>query len=369
MANERMASVETELRTPLLAPIDLGPRRLSNRIVMAPMTRNRAPDQIPCRLNAEYYAQRASAGLIITESTAVSPKGLGWPNSPGIYNEHQVSGWRQITDAVHDKGGVIYAQLWHAGSVSHPLTQPGGELPVAPSAVLPRGTVRTSAGRLPPVMPRELRIDEIPAVVGEFRAAALNARRANFDGVEIHAGNGFLIDEFLRDSTNLRTDDYGGSIHNRCRFLFEVSDAVANVFGSDCVGVRLSPTNPTNFGLADSSPAELCAAIFDGLNDLGIAYVHMVEGSIISSPATHDLDWNALRPLFRGRYIANNSFTRETAEQALVERADLVSFGRLFIANPDLVRRFALGAPLNALDSESIYAPDHRGYTDYPFLE
>ena len=353
----------------LFEPIDLGPYRLSNRIVMAPMTRNRAPSQIPGPLNALYYAQRASAGLIVTESTAVSPTGLGWPNSPGIYTKDQISGWRQVTDAVHDKGGVIYVQLWHSGAISHPLTQPAGRLPVAPSAVQLSGTVRTSVGRQPLQVPRELGDADIRGIIEEFRIAAQNAIVAGFDGIEVHGGNGFLIHQFLCQSTNRRTDRYGGSIRNRCRLLCEVSAAVADTVGPDRVGVHLSPTNPTNFGLSDPDPAELTIEIFRQLDQLGISYVHMVEGSITSEPATRDLDWNGLRRRFRGRYIANNSFTRDTAERALSQRADLVSFGRLFIANPDLVWRFAKAAPLNPLDTETIYSPDHRGYTDYPFLD
>ena len=353
----------------LLEPVRLGPYLLPNRVVMSAMTRNRAPHNVPGALNAEYYAQRASAGLIVTESTAISPTALGWPDTPGIFNADQIEGWRGVTSAVHARNGRIYVQLWHCGPISHPLTQLDGGLPIGPSAVEITGTVRTRQGRQNLVVPREIECGETGGIVDEYRAAAHNAIEAGFDGVEIHAGNGFLLDQFLRSSSNRRRDGYGGPPANRCRLLFEIADAVVGVCGSERVGVRLSPTNPTGFGLCDADPASLVSTAFGGLNEIGISYVAMVEGSTSDLPATHEIDWEECRRKFEGLYVANNGFGRASAEKALAGRADLVAFGRLFISNPDLVRRFRSGAPLNPVETDTIYAADHRGYTDYPFLD
>jgi len=334
------------------------------------MSRDRSPGGVPTALNATYYAQRATAGLVVTESTAISARGVGWHNTPGIYTDAQISGWQVVTDAVHQAGGQIFSQLWHCGRTSHPLTQPNGVLPVGPSAIPPPGTIRTAEGRKPLEVPHELTTDEIRGIVEEYRTAAGNAMRAGFDGVQVHAGNGFLLDQFLRDSANQRIDAYGGTIANRCRLLVEVVAAVCDVCSRERVGVRVSPTNPTNYHLRDSNPTRLLATVFDMLADLHIAYVDVVEGSTTAEPATHVLDYPALRRHFPGIYVANNGFaSRMQAERALASHADLISFGRLFIANPDLPRRLKTGARLNALNEDFIYSPDHRGYTDYPFLE
>ncbi|HEX7891792.1 MAG TPA: alkene reductase [Ramlibacter sp.] len=354
----------------LLQPIQLGPYLLPNRVVLSPMTRNRSPGEVPNDLNALYYAQRAGAGLVMTESTAISPRGLGWTETPGIWSADQVRGWQKVTQAVHARGGRIYVQLWHCGRNSHPLTQPGGQVPLGPSAVQPTGTVRTREGRLPLHVPREMDTRDISELLDEYRHAARMAQEAGFDGVEVHAANGYLLDQFLRDSANLRRDDYGGSPERRCRLLFEVVQAVAETWGADRMGVRLSPTSPSNYRLSDSEPAALYAVALQGLSKLRVAFVDMVEGSSNAMPPTHDLDWDALRRHFSGVYIANNAFTRESGEEAIASgRADMVAFGRLFIANPDLVRRFADGAPLNPLVQDTIYTSDHRGYTDYPSLD
>lgn len=356
-------------QSPLLEPIDFGPYRLPNRVVMSPMTRNRSPGELPNALNAAYYAQRATAGLIISESTAISAEGLGWPETPGIFTDAQQAGWKRVTEGVHRNGGHMFLQLWHCGRNSHPLTQPQGQVPIGPSAVQPFGTVRTREGRLPLHVPRELPAEEVGRLIDDYRAAARRAMAAGFDGVEVHAGNGYLLDQFLRDSSNLRTDAYGGSPLNRCRLMIEVVSAVTEIWGAERVGVRLSPTSPSNYQLSDSDPELLLATALRELSKLGICYAAVVEGSSNALPPTCELDYGKLRTLFRGLYIANNAFTQARAEEVLREgRADLISFGRLYIANPDLVRRFALNAPLNPLHTDSIYAPDHRGYTDYPAL-
>lgn len=354
----------------LFDPVSLGALRLPNRTVMSSMSRDRAPGGVPTALNARYYAQRATAGLVITESTAISARGVGWPNTPGIYTEAQVAGWRAVTDAVHRAGGRIFSQLWHCGRNSHPLTQPDGALPVGPSAILPPGIIRTVEGRKPILVPHELSAGEIAGVVEEYRTAARNACAAGFDGVQVHAGNGFLLDQFLRDSANRRADAYGGSAQNRCRLLMEVVEAVSEIWSPERVGVRFSPANPTNYHLRDSDPAGLLATALATLSELRIAYVDVVEGSTTTEPATHDLDYPSLRRSFAGLYIANNGFSgRAQAERALASRADLISFGRLFIANPDLPRRLEIGARMNSLNQDELYSPDHRGYTDYPFLD
>jgi len=354
----------------LFDPIDLGPLRLPSRMVMSSMSRDRSPGGCPTALNAAYYAQRAQAGLVVTESTAVSARGVGWPNTPGIFTPEQVRGWRGVTDAVHDAGGRIFSQLWHCGRNSHPLTQPDGALPVGPSAILPDATVRTSKGRMQLPVPHALTIEEIGAVIEEYRTAARNARDAGFDGVQVHAGNGFLLDQFMRDCANQRTDAYGGSVQNRCRLMVEIVAAVSEVWDPLCVGVRFSPTNPTAYRLHDSDPALLLQTALSLVNELKICYVDVVEGSTTSEPPTHTLDYPALRRHFDGLYISNNGFrSRDQAELALQSHADLISFGRLFISNPDLPRRLQIGAPLNPINDAYLYSPDHRGYTDYPFLE
>ncbi len=347
----------------LFTPIAIGPYLLPNRIVMAPMTRNRAGQgNAPTALNAEYYAQRASAGLIITEASQVSPQGVGYPGTPGIHTDRQVAGWRLVTGEVHARGGRIFLQLWHVGRISHPSLQPDGELPVAPSGIKPAGEAFTFEGMQPFVTPRELGTHEIPGIVGQFREAAVNAKTAGFDGVEIHAANGYLLDQFLRDGTNQRGDRYGGSVENRVRFPLEVVQAVAEVWGSDRVGVRISPTGTFN-NMHDSSPDRTFGGFVEKLAPLGLAYLHVVE-------EIPEFDYTNLRRLCRGPCMANGGYTLKQAEAAIaVGRADLVSFARPFLANPDLPRRFALGAPLNPPDTTSFYGGDARGYTDYPTLE
>jgi N-ethylmaleimide reductase len=335
---------------------------------MAPLTRNRAgPGNVPQPLNGLYYAQRASAGLIITEATQVSAQGVGYPNTPGIHSLAQVEGWRQVTEAVHAHGGRIFLQLWHVGRISHPLLQPGGALPVAPSAIKPAGEAYTYEGPKPFVTPRALTTGEIPDVIAQFRAGAENARRAGFDGVEIHAANGYLIDQFLRDGTNRRTDRYGGSVENRARFLFEVVEAVNGAWGPGRVGVRLSPLGAFN-DMYDSNPEALFGYVAERLGDFPLAYLHVVE-----TEEEHDerpslgLDFGRLRRRYHGLYMANGGYDRERATAALrTHSADLVSFGRLFLANPDLLERLARHAPLNTPDPATFYGGDARGYTDYP---
>lgn len=355
----------------LFDPVRLGPYRLANRIVMAPLTRSRAQaGDVPSPLAAEYYAQRTGAGLIITEATQISRQGKGYAFTPGVYNEAQVTGWRKVTDAVHAKGGRIFLQLWHVGRISHPSLQPGGGLPVAPSAIAPKGNAFTETGFQPFVAPRALETDEIPGIVEDYREAARRARAAGFDGVEIHAANGYLIEQFLRDSSNRRSDRYGGSRENRVRFLLEVADAVVGVWGGERVGVRLSPVSPSNDLGPDSDPEATYSHAVAALNEFGLAYLHVVEGATQGPrEVPHGFDLQVLRRLFKGRYIANNGYDLALAREALRRNfADLIAFGRPFIANPDLVDRLRIGAPLNELDRHTLYGGSAKGYTDYPFI-
>ena len=353
----------------LLSPFQLGPLTLRNRMVMAPMTRSRAAaGNVAAELAIEYYRQRAGAGLIVTEGTQVSPRGVGYLGTPGIYTEAQTAGWKKITDAVHERGGKIFAQLWHVGRVSHPALQPNGELPVAPSAVTPAGHARTLSGPQPHVEPRALELGEVPEVVGEFATGARCALEAGFDGVEIHGANGYLIDQFLRSGTNLRTDEYGGSPENRVRFLREVTAAVATVWGADRVGVRLSPLSPFN-DMSDSDPFATFGAAAAALDGFGLAYLHLVVPGGDSADSEAGRMSAHLRERFHGTLMVNGGFTRETAEAVLAAgRADLVSFGSSFLANPDLPERFAQGAPLNAPNPATFYGGGAEGYTDYPAL-
>ncbi len=353
----------------LFAPVTLGGTTLRNRIVMAPLTRNRAaPGNLPHALNAEYYAQRASAGLIITEATQVSPQGVGYPGTPGIHSAEQVAGWRRVTEAVHDQDGRIFLQLWHVGRISHPSLQPDGALPVAPSAIKPDGEVFTYEGPQPFVTPRALETGEIPGIVAQYRQAAANARAAGFDGIEVHAANGYLLDQFLRDGSNIRQDAYGGPVENRARLLFEVLDAVTAVWEPDQVGVRLSPVNSFN-AMADSDPDATFGYVVEQLNGYGLAYLHVVETDMTGLDEPQRYDRDALRRAFQGLYMANGGYDQARAEAALSESAaDLVAFGQPYIANPDLVARFAQDAPLNAPDPATFYGGDAKGYTDYPRL-
>ena len=356
----------------LFQPVRMGPLTLSNRIAMAPLTRSRAgTGDVPRQMNAEYYAQRASAGLIVSEATNITQQGKGYAFTPGIYTEEQVAGWRLVTDAVHAKGGHIVCQLWHVGRISHPDLQRWGRLPVAPSAIKPDGQAFTEGGFKPHVTPRALDTDEMAGIVRDYAHAAECAKRAGFDGVEIHAANAYLLDQFLRDSTNQRTDRYGGSIENRTRLPLEVAEAVLAVWGGDRVGIRLSPLTPQvgNTPL-DSDPMALYSSLIERLSDLGLVYIHVVEGATQGSrEEPPGFSFQRLRRMFRGLYIANNGYTRELALKARRENlADMICFGRPFIANPDLVERLRTGAPLAEGSKETWYGGDEHGYTDYPTL-
>lgn len=352
----------------LFTPMALGLLHLRNRIVMAPMTRNRAPQTIPTPLMATYYRQRASAGLIITEATQISPQGVGYPATPGIHSPEQVEGWKTVTKVVHESGGLIFLQLWHVGRISHPDFH-GGALPVAPSAVAALGEAFTYSGPKPFVTPRALETQEIPGIVEDYRRAAANALLAGFDGVELHSANGYLIDQFLRDGTNQRTDRYGGSLENRVRFLLDVTDAVTAECGNHRVGVRLSPWQPFN-DMRDSNPAATFGYAIEQLNRFRLAYLHIIEtGFTASGSGTPEFDLRAIRRQTGSAIIANGGYDKARAI-AVIERgdADAVAFGQLYLANPDLVERFEAGAALNTPDPATFYGGDARGYTDYPSL-
>jgi N-ethylmaleimide reductase len=345
-------------------PIRLGPHLARNRVVMAPMTRNRASEGgIPNDLMARYYAQRAAAGLIISEGAQISVAGRAYPRTPGIHDPCQVQGWQRVTDAVHAEGGIIFLQLWHAGRISHPLLQPGGSLPVAPSAIKPDGTIHVGTRMVPFERPRALEVSEILAIVADFATAARNALEARFDGVEVQAGNGYLIDQFLRDGSNHRHDEFGGSATNRSKLLMYVVEAVTAVWGADRVGVRLSPAQKYN-SMSDSDAQRTFEYAISELSKRSLAYVHAVENR------ETDFDWSSFRRCFGGLYIANGGYDLNSATAAVESgHADLVSFGRLFISNPDLVTRFRLNASLSEPYRATFYGGDDRGYTDYPTLD
>jgi N-ethylmaleimide reductase len=351
----------------LFEPIKVGTQNLSNRIVMAPLTRNRAGEgNVPHSLNAKYYEQRATAGLIITEATQISPQGVGYPGTPGIHSAEQIEGWKNVTEAVHKKGGKIFLQLWHVGRVSHPSLQPNGESPVSASAIRPAGETVTLEGMKPFETPRALETSEIPVIVNQYVEAAENAVEAGFDGVEIHSANGYLLDQFIRDGTNRREDKYGGSLENRLRFLQEVVEAVVAAIGPGKTGVRLSPENSFN-DISDSSPQETFNAAARLLGSYKLAYLHVVEGDFATGEAK--LDYTMIKKNFGGFYIANAGYNLERAEKSLEEgSADLISFGSLYIANPDLVERFKKRTQLNEPDEKTYYGGGAEGYTDYPFL-
>lgn len=359
----------------LFTPFNLKGKTLQNRIVMAPLTRCRAikGTDTPHALNAEYYAQRADAGLIIAEATQISPTGKGYAWTPGIYSAEQIKGWRLVTDAVHAKGGVIYLQLWHVGRFSHPSLQPGGVLPVAPSAIAPVGQttfIESGGGERASVgAPRALELAEISGIVEDYRIATRHAIQAGFDGVEIHAANGYLIQQFLSDGANQRTDQYGGSITNRLRFALEVAQAVSSEIGAHRTGIRLSPVTTSN-GILESSPASVYFPLVRELNKLQLAYIHVVEGITGGARELRGFDFQALRKEFNGTWMVNNGYTLEMASAAITSGyADLVAFGKPFIANPDLVYRFKQNAALNQLDQTTLYGGDSKGYTDYPRLQ
>jgi N-ethylmaleimide reductase len=347
-----------------------GDLTLPNRIVLAPMTRSRALDgNVPNPLAATYYAQRASAGLLITEGTQVSPQGVGYIRTPGIHAPVQLAGWKTITDAVHAAGGRIFAQLWHVGRVSHPDFH-DGQLPVAPSAVRADGEAFTAAGRRPLPTPRALTLEEIPGVIDQFRAAAENARAAGFDGVELHGANGYLLDQFLRDGSNVRTDAYGGSVAHRSRFPLEVVDAVVDVWGPSRVGYKIAPVF-SMLGMSDSDPIATFSHLAEALSRRGLLYLHVAEPiagpqAVSGAPRVTPL----LRRLFEGTVIVNGGYDRASGEAAVAAgEADLVAYGVPFLANPDLPERFRRNAPLNAPDMATFYMGEEKGYIDYLVLE
>jgi 2,4-dienoyl-CoA reductase-like NADH-dependent reductase (Old Yellow Enzyme family) len=347
------------IMTTLLDPIHVGNMRFPNRILMAPLTRTRAPGRVPNALMRDYYVQRASAGAILAEATSVTPMGVGYPDTPGIWSREQVAGWRTITEAVHQAGGTILMQLWHVGRISDPVYLDGA-LPVAPSAIAPRGHVSLIRPQKPYVVPRALETDEIVGVVEAFRRGAENAKAAGFDGIEIHGANGYLIDQFLQDSTNRRDDRYGGPIENRARLMLEVTDAVVSVWGAGRVGMHLSPRADAH-DMGDSDLAATFGYAARALGQRRIAFIMARES--LNGPRLGP----ALKAAFGGTYIANEGFDRQAAEAVLAAgEADAVAFGKLFIANPDLPQRFAANAPLNAWNSATFYGAGPEGYVDYP---
>ncbi len=356
----------------LFEPAHAGALKLANRIVMAPLTRNRAgPGLVPGPFALQYYVQRASAGLIIAEATQISAQAQGYAGTPGCYTDDQVEGWRKVTDAVHAKGGTMAVQLWHTGRVSHTCFQKDAEAPVGPSAI--RANTKTfiaGQGFVEVSMPRALEMDEISGIITDFRYAALRAIEAGFDGVELHGAHGYLLDAFLRDGTNHRTDAYGGSIENRARLLLEVTGVCAEAIGRDRLGVRISPVSAAGDS-HDSHPQALFNHVVEGLNLSGLAYVHVVEGETGGARDSIAFDYDALRDRFHGVWMVNNGYDRQMAIDAVASgRIDLVSFGRLFMANPDLVERWRVNAPLNKLmGQETFYGGGAHGYTDYPALE
>ena len=363
------------LQTDLFSPVEMGSQTLSNRVVMSPMTRLRADGTIPTDLMATYYAQRANAGLIVTECTMVSSLSNGYMNCPGIYSAEQLAGWKLVTKAVHESGGKIFLQLWHSGRVSHPSLL-NGELPVAPSAIAASGTLHTPVGKVELDTPRALETSEIAEIVEQFRVGAKNAKEAGFDGVELHGAFGYLIDQFLQDVSNQRSDKYGGSIANRSRFLIEVMEALTEVWKGDRVGIKLSPSN-TFYGMGDSNAKATFSYVIDALNDFNLAYIHLME------PNEKDLEHgdviNAVLPefrsVYRGTIITNGGYEKDSGNKVLANKeAQLVSYGRLYIANPDLVQRFKVDAELNEPNSQTFYGQGDGenaevGYTDYAFLD
>ncbi|MEI6437277.1 MAG: alkene reductase [Candidatus Omnitrophota bacterium] len=353
----------------LLTSYKLGPYNLKNRTVMAPLTRCRADgnSRVPTEIMADYYRQRATAGLIISEATVVTPKGVGYPATPGIFSNEQVKAWKRITDQVHREGGRIYLQLWHCGRVSHSSFL-GGDLPVSSSGIAIKGELYTPLGMKPYETPRALSLDEVKQVPALYAQGARGALEAGFDGVEIHGANGYLIDQFLRDGVNQRTDDYGGSVSNRARLLIEISEAVCKVWGKDRVGLRLSPSGTFN-GMSDSDPAKHFLYITEKVSELGLSYLHVIEPD--ESDIRHGakaVDSALLRKIFKGTFLSCGGYTKESAEAALLaDKTDLVGFGKLFIANPDLPKRFELNKPLNAWDESTFYAGGEKGYTDYAY--
>lgn len=371
------------MTTTLFDPFDLSGLQLANRIVMAPLTRNRSPGAIPGPMSATYYAQRASAGLIITEGTAISPQGQGYANVPGLYTQAALEGWRVVTRAVHARGGKIVVQLWHVGRISHNHLQPGDQAPVAPSAIQAQSETYliddSGQGRFVPTsLPRALETSELPGVAEDYRRAARAAMEAGFDGVEIHAANGYLIDQFLRSNSNQRSDNYGGSIENRARFLLEVVSTITGEIGAECTAIRLSPVTPA-CDMFDPEPQPLFEYVMRGLAQYALSYIHIIEGAT-GGPRDYQqgntpFDYAALKNAYRkaggkAAWMPNNGYDLALAQQAVEKgQADLISFGRLFISNPDLVERLQQNAPLTPPDTSTFYGGNEHGYTDYPFLD
>ena len=364
--------------TSLFEPTHAGDIALANRIAMAPLTRNRAPDAIPTELTATYYAQRATAGLIISEATAISPEGQGYADVPGLYGTEQLDGWKKVTRAVHEAGGKIVVQLWHVGRISHTSLQPGHAKPVAPSAIRAHAKTVLLKDGVPTFTdtsePRALDAEELPRIVQDYRHAARNAIAAGFDGVEIHAANGYLIDQFLKTGANQRTDDYGGNIRNRARLLLEVTRAIVEEIGGSRTGIRLSPVTPAN-DIVDAAPQPLFDFVARELAPLDLAYMHIIEGATGGPRELPDrpFDYAELRNAYRaaggkGAWMVNNGYDRALAEAALANGADIVAIGRPFITNPDLVERLKQNAPLNELNRDTLYGGGAKGYTDYPTL-
>ncbi|MBR0693863.1 alkene reductase [Bradyrhizobium lablabi] len=357
--------------TKLFEPFKLGSLTLPNRLVMAPLTRNRAvpPAMVPSLLAVDYYGQRASAGLLITEASQVSQQGQGYQDTPGIYSGEQVEGWRRVTDRVHERGGRIFIQIWHVGRISHTSLQPGGGKPVAPSAIRAKGKTFVNGAFTDISEPRELDLSEIPGIIDDFKRGAANALAAGFDGVEIHGANGYLLDQFAKDGTNKRTDAYGGSIENRARLMLEVSKAVAAEAGAERTGIRISPVTPAN-DISDSDPQPLFDYVADGLNALKLTYLHVVEGATGGPRDIAPFDYASLRKRFKQAYVANNGYDFALATEVLeAGAADLIAFGKPFISNPDLVERLKKGAALNEWDKATFYGGGAKGYTDYPTLK
>jgi N-ethylmaleimide reductase len=353
----------------LFTPLQAGAIALKNRVVMAPLTRSRAVGGVPGPLHVEYYRQRAGAGLIVNEGTQISPMGQGYVDTPGIHSPEQVAAWRKVTDAVHSEGGKIVVQIWHVGRISHPDLL-GGAAPLAPSAIPAKGNTFINGEYVPLGQPRAMTLEEIASTIEDYRIAARNAIEAGFDGVEIHAANGYLLDQFLRDTTNTRTDTYGGPISNRTRLLREVIAAVTTEIGADRTGIRLSPwSNANDVGIDSDTPA-LFGAVIDSLNAANLAFLHVIEGQT-GGPRDYPVDgMAALRARYKGLWIGNNAYERDSAIAAVQSGAvDAVAFGRLYISNPDLAERLVANSPLNPLPTQGIYGGGAEGYTDYPMLE
>jgi len=362
--------------TALFEPLQLGDLTLANRIVMAPLTRMRSkqPGNIPYALNAQYYAQRAGAGLIITEATQISQQGQGYPGTPGIHSPEQVVGWQSVTQSVQAKGGKIFLQLWHVGRISHSSHQPGGKPPVAPSAITPTGKVFTADWKQADYeTPHALEIAEIKAILRDYQHACTQARQAGFDGVEVHGANGYLLDQFLQDGSNKRVDEYGGNFANRARLLLEVVDSAIAVWGKGRVGVRLSPFGTFN-DMSDSDPVGLFSFVLEALNERGIAYVHVIEPRATSAGGSEAANQDApstsalFKKLFRGAFISAGGYSPEMAQSTVtLGQADAIAFGRLYISNPDLAERIKAGVALTPYNRATFYGGAEKGYTDYPF--